>query len=86
MTSVTTTTEKRDGGFRVSTERRVRLLRLATWWSVGTAVVLILAKGAAWLNTGSVSLLASLIDSLMESSFMRFDVTAALAGFIASQL
>ena len=68
MTSVTTTTEKRDGGFRVSTERRVRLLRLATWWSVGTAVVLILAKGAAWLNTGSVSLLASLIDSLMDAA------------------
>jgi ferrous-iron efflux pump FieF len=67
VTSVTTTTEKRDGGFRVSTERRARLLRLATWWSVGTAVVLILAKGAAWLNTGSVSLLASLIDSLMDA-------------------
>jgi ferrous-iron efflux pump FieF len=67
VTSVTTTTEKRDGGLLVSTDRRARLLRLATWWSVGTASVLILAKGAAWLNTGSVSLLASLIDSLMDA-------------------
>lgn len=49
------------------TDRRVRLLKLATWWSVATAGALIVAKGIAWLNTGSVSLLASLIDSLMDA-------------------
>jgi len=51
----------------VPTDRRVRLLKLATWWSVATAGALIVAKGIAWLNTGSVSLLASLIDSLMDA-------------------
>ncbi len=51
----------------MSTDRRVRLLRLATWWSVATALALIVAKGAAWRHTGSVSLLASLIDSLMDA-------------------
>lgn len=47
--------------------RRVRLLRLATTWSVATAVVLMLVKSVAWVSTGSVSLLASLIDSLMDA-------------------
>ncbi len=51
----------------MSDDRRVRLLKLATWWSVATAGALIVAKGIAWLNTGSVSLLASLIDSLMDA-------------------
>jgi len=47
--------------------RRVSLLRLATTWSVATAVVLMLVKSVAWVSTGSVSLLASLIDSLMDA-------------------
>ena len=45
-----------------------RLLRLATRTSVATAGVLIMAKLAAWLLTGSVSLLASLVDSLMDAA------------------
>ena len=45
-------------------EQAARLMRLATYASVGTAVVLIVTKLAAWLYTDSVSLLASLIDSL----------------------
>jgi len=44
-----------------------RLLRLATWSSVVTACVLIVAKLLAWWVTGSVSLLASLVDSLMDA-------------------
>jgi ferrous-iron efflux pump FieF len=44
-----------------------RLLRLATYASVATACLLILAKLAAWLVTGSVSVLASLVDSLMDA-------------------
>jgi len=44
-----------------------RLLRLATRASVATAVLLILAKLAAWLATGSVSVLASLVDSAMDA-------------------
>lgn len=45
-----------------------RLLRLATYASVGTAAVLILVKLAAWFLTGSVSVMASLLDSLMDAA------------------
>ncbi len=55
-----------------------RLLRLATRASVATASVLIAAKLAAWLLTGSVSVLASLVDSLM-------DAAASLVNLIAVQ-
>ncbi|HRP34729.1 MAG TPA: cation diffusion facilitator family transporter [Gammaproteobacteria bacterium] len=46
--------------------RRARLLRLATTASVATAAMLVAAKLGAWLLTGSVSLLASLVDSMMD--------------------
>jgi ferrous-iron efflux pump FieF len=65
-----------DGRSKVSNERRIRLLKLATWWSVATAVLLIVAKSAAWLNTGSVSLLASLIDSLMDAAASAINLVA----------
>lgn len=48
-------------------DRTGRLLRLATYASVTTAVLLILAKLGAWLMTGSVSVLASLVDSTMDA-------------------
>jgi ferrous-iron efflux pump FieF len=44
-----------------------RLMRRATYASVATAVLLILAKLVAWLMTGSVSVLASLVDSTMDA-------------------
>jgi len=44
-----------------------RLLRIATSASVVTAALLIVAKLAAWLATGSVSVLASLVDSVMDA-------------------
>lgn len=44
-----------------------RLLKVATYASVATALVLILAKLVAWLMTGSVSVLASLVDSAMDA-------------------
>ena len=47
-------------------DESVRLLNLATRASVLTAGCLVLIKTVAWLMTGSVSLLASLIDSLMD--------------------
>ncbi|EGV18142.1 cation diffusion facilitator family transporter [Thiocapsa marina] len=50
-----------------STIANDRLLRLATYASVATACLLILAKLGAWLVTGSVSVLASLVDSLMDA-------------------
>ena len=46
---------------------RGRLLKLASVSSVITAIFLIIAKLAAWMVTGSVGLLASLVDSVMDS-------------------
>ncbi len=54
-------------GSVLASERTGRLLRLATYASVATAVLLILAKLLAWLATGSVSVLASLVDSTMDA-------------------
>lgn len=44
-----------------------RLLKLATRASVATATILIFAKIAAYWQTDSVSILASLVDSLMDA-------------------
>ncbi len=45
-----------------------RLLRLATYASVGVAGTLIAVKLVAWLLTGSVSLLSTMIDSLLDAA------------------
>ncbi|WP_321540950.1 cation diffusion facilitator family transporter [Halopseudomonas pelagia] len=47
---------------------RDRLLKLATYASVAVAVLLIALKSSVYLMSGSVSLLASLIDSLMDAA------------------
>ncbi|MBQ0743220.1 MAG: cation diffusion facilitator family transporter [Pseudomonas sp.] len=47
---------------------RERLLKLATYASVAVAVLLIALKSSVYLMSGSVSLLASLIDSLMDAA------------------
>jgi ferrous-iron efflux pump FieF len=60
----------------VKPEQAGRLLRLATYASVATATVLIIVKLAAALMTGSVSVLASLVDSMM-------DVAASLINLLA---
>ena len=44
-----------------------RLLRAATRASVGTSLVLVIVKAYAWLTTGSVVIMASLLDSLMDT-------------------
>jgi ferrous-iron efflux pump FieF len=46
--------------------KKAKLLRLATYASVLTAAILIIAKLTAWMLTGSISVLASLVDSLMD--------------------
>lgn len=56
--------------------RAGRLLRLATYASVATATLLIAGKLAAALMTGSVSVLASLVDSMM-------DVAASIINLLA---
>src|SRR5713226_1145809 len=55
-----------------------RLRVRATYASLAVAVVLIVAKFAAWIGTGSVALLASLVDSLV-------DAAASLVNFFAVQ-
>src|ERR1700731_4086726 len=53
-----------------------RLRRMATYASVAVAAVLISVKFAAWLETGSVALLSSLVDSLL-------DIVASLVNLVA---
>lgn len=47
-------------------EKYGRLVRRASILAVCTALSLILIKGVAWWQTGSVSMLASIIDSLLD--------------------
>jgi ferrous-iron efflux pump FieF len=53
-----------------------RLRQWATYASVAVAALLIAAKFAAWLETGSVALLSSLIDSLL-------DIVASIVNLVA---
>jgi ferrous-iron efflux pump FieF len=53
-----------------------RLIRLATWASVAVAVSLVGGKAVVWLLTGSLSVLASLVDS-------GLDVAASLLNLVA---
>lgn len=52
----------------MATERNNRLVKIASYASVTTAVIIMLAKSYAWLATESQSILASLIDSLLDIS------------------
>lgn len=45
-----------------------RLMRWATYASVATAGILVVAKLAAWAMTGSVALLSTLIDSALDAA------------------
>jgi ferrous-iron efflux pump FieF len=53
-----------------------RLRVRATYASLAVAIILILAKFVAWIGTGSVALLSSLVDSLV-------DAAASLVNFFA---
>jgi len=53
-----------------------RLLKLATYASVVTAAILIAAKLGAYLLTNSVSVLASLVDSLMDAGASLINLLA----------
>ena len=52
------------------------LTRRVTLMSVGTALILVLMKAAAWVASGSVALLASMADS-------GLDLIASLVTFFA---
>jgi len=58
-----------------STEK-ARLMRLATYASTATAIVLIATKLVAWLWTDSVSMLATLIDSTLDVAASLFNLLA----------
>ncbi len=60
----------------IQTPEARRLLQLVTWASVGTASFLVALKLYAWTVTDSISLLATLVDSLL-------DVCASLITFVA---
>lgn len=63
----------------IASEKAVMLLRYGTYASVLTALILIGVKTVAWHMTGSLSILASLVDSLM-------DALASLVNLIAVHL
>jgi len=68
-------------GTATASASRSRLLRLATWASIAVACILIVAKLLAWLATGSVAMLSSLVDSaldLLASGIAWFAVRQAL--------
>mgnify|MGYP001818888395 CR=1 FL=1 len=52
---------------RIEPEKAAQLMRRATYASTSVAVVLIMAKALAWGMSGSVSLLATLIDSTLDA-------------------
>jgi ferrous-iron efflux pump FieF len=52
---------------RENMSNHAQLLKRVTYASVATAVILIIAKAIAWYMSSSIGLLASLIDSLMDS-------------------
>ena len=53
-----------------------RLMRLATYASVSVAGLLILAKLAAWSATGSVSMLSTLLDSVLDAAASMVNLVA----------
>ena len=55
------------GTLRGISHESARLMRLATYASVGVAGTLIITKFYAWAVTDSVSLLSTLIDSLLDA-------------------
>jgi ferrous-iron efflux pump FieF len=63
-------------------EKVAQLMRRATYASVSTAAILILAKLIAWVMTDSIAILSSLVDSMLDSVtsvFNLFAVRFALA-------
>ena len=60
----------------IHTEAANRLRRLATYAAVAVAGLLIAVKFVAWLETGSVALLSSLINSLLDAAASLLNLIA----------
>lgn len=56
-----------DSIHNIDPAQAARLMRRATYASTGVALVLIVAKAIAWGTSGSVSMLATLIDSMLDA-------------------
>lgn len=56
--------------------QHARLMRLATRAALAVALTLVLAKAVAWWLSGSVSLLAGLTDSLLDSAASLINLVA----------
>lgn len=63
----------------MTADRVATLMRRATYASVVTAAALIVAKLAAYLATGSVSLLSTLLDSLLDAAASLVNLVAVRA-------
>ena len=61
---------------KASPDHAATLLKRATYASVAVAVTLIGGKMAAWLITGSLSVMASLVDSLMDAAASTINLVA----------
>jgi ferrous-iron efflux pump FieF len=48
--------------------KKERLLKIATSASVVVATLLVLIKGVAWVKTGSVAMMGSLLDSILDAA------------------
>ncbi len=70
---------QRDRTGAISSDRAARLLRAATYASVGTASALVLLKLGAWWLSHSVSLLSTLVDSLLDVAASVINLLAVRA-------
>jgi ferrous-iron efflux pump FieF len=61
MTETTATTAE------ITSLEHASLMRVATYASLGVATFLILLKSGAWIATGSVSMLSTLVDSTLDA-------------------
>jgi ferrous-iron efflux pump FieF len=66
----------------ISRSEAGRLMRQATYASVGTASVLIAAKLVAYLMTDSVSLLSTLLDSLLDAAASLVNLVAVRTALV----
>ena len=63
-------------GRRRDEDHVATLMRRATYASVATATLLIVVKTVAWVMTGSVAMLSTLIDSLLDAATSLFNLVA----------
>jgi ferrous-iron efflux pump FieF len=62
--------------FKLKNKTDDEIVRLATYASVGTALIVIVAKIIGWLITDSLTIMASLIDSLLDIAASTINLIA----------